>query len=100
MVSTGATANVSISVPAALTALRSYAVPDQLFTGVIVIATGSATAPAENVTVAWPSALVTEPPADVITFGPVSGGGVVVVVLDGGATPLAVPVCGFGGVVP
>src|SRR4051794_37535875 len=43
------------------------------------------TAPAENVTVALPSALVTVPPAAVMTPDPA-----------GGAVPLAVPVTGSG----
>jgi len=63
--------------------------PSPLEAGVTVTVKALDTAPAANVTVALPSALVTEPPADVMTPDPGAGG----------ESPLAVFAFGSGGVV-
>jgi hypothetical protein len=85
IVSTGAIAKVSTSLPAASTAFRSYEAPSGPAIGVIVTVTSRATARGANVTVARPSALVTLPPAAAVTL-----------IVLGGAVPLAVFVIGFG----
>src|SRR3954471_12285064 len=85
MLSTGSIANVCTWFPAASTAFRSYAMPSPLEAGVTVTVKALDTAPAANLTVALPSALVTEPPADVMTPDP-----------GGGETPLVVFAFGSG----